>query len=701
MLTPELFQRCLNPRSIALIGATDRSTWSLTAFENLKAVGFDGELHMVNRRGGSAHGQSAASSCRDIGAPVDTALVMVPADGLQEALQDAASAGIRFAVIVSSGFAEVGAEGAKKQRELSETAGALGISLLGPNCLGFISIVGRTGCWTGAIRTPPLPGRVAIVSQSGAVGNYIAHFAHQQAVGLSYVISTGNEACLDLPTIADFLVDDPSTRVIAMFAETMRDAAAFKRVAKRARQAGKPLVMLKVGRCEETARVAQSHTGALVGDDAVFDGMCRQLGVVRVDSIEELVTTANLMEHVGTLQGDGVGVVSISGGICELAADWAHAVHVRLPPLSRPTVVALAEVLPSYGTPNNPLDMTGAAVTDTTMFERTLTVVQKEPAFSLLACLFEVPTGSNNDWTAFYRESVASIGRAFAQSPIPAVLISHTAKPVSDMAFDLIGPDFPYIAGGIELGMRAIKHALAWSAKARNPTVSYAEPNERPAYDGTFPNSEREAMSYLEHSGVPVVPMVLARTAEEAVTAARDGPVALKLSSEDIAHKSDIGGVMLDVCGDAEVGTAFRKIIEHVKAAKPEARIEGVLVAPMRKGLELFVGVKRDPQWGLVLVLGLGGVWIEVLRDLSLRLLPVTRGDILEMLSELRGARLLDGYRGAAAVDRDALAAVVVRIACAAAALDDALETLEVNPLCVDGDRIEALDALATRSGCE
>ena len=697
--SPNLNQ-LFNPSSLVFVGASDRSRWSRTAYENLRAIGFQGTLHLVNRRGGTVHAQTAAVSCRDIGAPVDTALLMIPVEGVMESLKDVASAGIRCAVVVASGFAELGADGSRLQDALTAEARALGITLLGPNCMGFLNFAGRAGCWTGSMRTPPLPGRIGVVSQSGAVANYVAHFAHQQGIGRSCLVSTGNEACLDLAGVADFLVDDPATNVVAIFAEAVRDPAAFTTVAGRAMRAAKPLVILKVGRSEVAARAARSHTGALVGDDKAFDGACRQLGVIRVDSVEELVITADLLAKVGALGGNGVGIVSISGGMSELAADRAHSENVRLPELSETTTRELKAVLPSYGTPSNPLDITGAAVMNTDLFQKTLKIFSKDPSLSLLACLFDVPTGHNNDWADLYLESVASISRALASTGIPSVLISHTVKPVSDKSRSLIAADLPYVAAGLEFGIRAIRNAVNWSGRVRRSRVPTAHPSPPPTGTSAFPLSEREALVHLSDFGVPVIPSVLARTEQQSVEAAAKfgDSVALKIASPDIAHKSDIGGVALDVAGADAVALAFRTIRGNVLRLRPDAKVEGILVSPMRRGgIELFVGVKRDPQWGHVIAVGLGGVWIEALKDISLRVLPVEQDEVVDMLAELRGARLLRGYRGSPSVDLNVLAGIIVRIGDAASALGAALETFEVNPLFAAGSHIEALDALAVR----
>ena len=697
---PRVLEGLFRPRSVALVGASDRSSWSRSAYANIVSVGFGGRLHVVSRNGGTVHGQPAATSCRAIGEPVDAALLLLPANALTEALQDAAAAGIRNAVVLTSGFAELGAEGARLQSELAATALSLGVTLLGPNCMGFMNLTEKTALWAGTPRAPLSAGNVSIVSQSGAIASMIVHLCHQQGVGIAYLVSTGNEACLDVGRVINFLADDAATRVIALFSESIRDPETFRHAAERAFAAGKCIVVLKVGRSETTARVAQSHTGALVGDDRIFGAACRQLGMIRVDSIEELVLTADIMCKVGSIRGKGVGVVSFSGGICEIAGDRAAAEKVTLPAFAETTVAALREVLPSYGTPSNPLDITGAAVIDTDLFEKTLTVVAKDPGISLLACVFEVPA-TPHDKQPLYVKSVQSIGRGLASAAIPAILISHTMKPVTDISRELIAERrLPYVASGVDLGMKAIGHALSWNEKRSRPGPRAGARAQGAAADASIPDSEAATLRHLAAYGVPVIPTVMARTEEEAAEAARafGGNVAMKIASPDIAHKSDIGGVLLDVAGDEAVRDAFRRIHAAVKKSRPDAALSGIAVSPMRRGgLELYVGVRHDPHWGYALAVGLGGVWIEALQDTSIRLLPLGPEGVIEMLGELRAARLLGGYRGMPAVELRTLAAAIARIGDAALAFGSVLEALEVNPLFVLGDQVEALDALAVR----
>ena len=549
------------------------------------------------------------------------------------------------------------------------------------------------------MRTPPLKGGISIVSQSGAVATVMKHFAHQHGIGLNVVAATGNEAALGLADVIDHLVDDPQTKVIALFAEAVRDTKLFREAAERALRQGTPIVVLKVGRSDITVQAAQSHTGSLVGDDSVFDGVCRQFGVVRVRSIEELVFTSALLEKTGALAEGGVAVLSASGGMGELAADYAHLEGVKLPALAPATLEALKNILPPMATPANPLDLTGAVVNNPDLFRQCMDALQRDPAISVLVCVADVPTANNGDWAPFAVGTLKALGQFQPDGRARFLVVSNTVKTVSDRSREEVeAAKLPYLAAGLDNALRALRYATEWSRRHR------AAGQERPAAivrkaPAALPRSEREAVDYLKGFGVPVVPQVLAADAAHAVAAARDmgGPVVLKIASPDIAHKTEVGGVLLNLSGDDAVAAGFRKIMDSARTAMPLAKLDGVIVSPMRKqGLELFAGVRLDPQWGPVIALGLGGVWIEALKDVSLGLLPVTAADVAEMIGELRGASLLKGFRGAPPVDIAKLADAVARIGDAALALGPSLDTLEVNPLLADGGRIEALDALAT-----
>jgi acyl-CoA synthetase (NDP forming) len=697
-ITGERLTSLFRPRSVALVGASDKSAFSQIAYHNLVKFGFAERTYLVSRRGTQTHGQPTVSSCAQIGEQVDVAYLMVPQAGLLEALDDAAAAGIRNACVLSAGYAEAGEAGLAAQAELVRHAAGLGMVLLGPNHLGFANLTdGVPVC-----SIPGLPaesGPVALLSQSGASSSAMVDFATMANVGLSYLVTLGNEAMITAGHVLDYLVDDPGTQAIAVFMETVRNPETFRRAARRAVQAGKAIVVLKAGSSALSARTAAAHTGALVGDDRVIDAVFADLGVIRVDSIEDMLITAGAAAALGRLDRPGIGIVSISGGACDIVADRADELGADLPELAPSTRDALAAIMPAYGTVQNPLDVTGAAVIDPTIFTRSIEAMSADPSIGVIGVVNSIPwidTGRPYLGQMF----VDAIGAGMRAASCPTAYVNQVMQPVTGYTrASMEKGGVPYVIPGLRQAVVALRN-VAWWSEATRTTRAQAPPAPVPVPEPARRRgkwSEHDARALLGDAGIPVVPARLAGSAAEAVKAAADfgGLLSVKIVSADILHKSDTGGVVLDVPADEEaVRAAYRAVI----AAAPDgARIDGVLVSPMRRsGTELLVGVVRDPQWGPVLAVAIGGLFVEVLRDSALAPLPVTPGQAGRLLDRLRGRAVLDGVRGAAPADRDALTAVIARIGDLALALGDALESLEINPLLVDGARIEALDAVVT-----
>ncbi len=631
------------------------------------------------------------------------AYLMVPRAGMLEALSDAAAAGIRNAVVLSSGYGEAGAAGRAAQDELAAHAESLGMVLLGPNHLGFANFTeGIPVC-----SIPGLPrdgGPVALLSQSGASSSAMLDFATMVNVGLSYMVTLGNEAMITAGHVLDFLVDDPGTRAVAIFMETVRDPAVFRRAARRAAAAGKAIVVLKAGSSALSARTAAAHTGALVGDDKVTDAIFADLGVIRVDSIEDMLITAGAAAALGRLERPGIGIVSISGGACDIVADRAEDLGAELPELAEETRDALAAIMPEYGTVQNPLDVTGAAIIDPTIFTRAIGAISRDPSVGVVGVIQGVPWFDDGQPYVAQR-FVDAIGDGIRDAACPVAFINQVMQPITDYTRSVMAHgNVSYVIPGLRQAIVALRNVAWWSEATRpapagtagEPAVPVPVP-PAPARHGQW--SEDAARRLLAEAGVPVVPARLVTSAGDAARAAAEfgGPVCLKVVSPQIVHKTDIGGVLLDVAAAEDpVKSAF----EAVTAAAENvdgATVDGVLVSPMRRGgTELLVGVVRDPHWGPMLAVALGGVFVEVLKDSALAPLPVSPRQARRMLDQLRGRAVLDGVRGAAPADLDALAAVIARAGDLALALGDDLESLEINPLRVDGAVIEALDAVVT-----
>jgi acetate---CoA ligase (ADP-forming) len=684
------------PRTVAIIGASDKNPWGLIAAKTLSDIGYQGTVHLVNRRGTPALGMETILSCADANGQIDAAFVAVPAAHMIDALEDMAAGGVKFGAVVTSGFAETGEEGAAAQQAVFKRAEELGITLLGPNSLGFTNFVDGIALGAMPMPTPVLPNpRVGLVSQSGATTVLIAQAAHGLNVPLTHMVAMGNEAMVDLADVIHFLIADESTKAICVFAESIRNPQAFMDAAETAFMAKKPIVILKVGVGELTATIAQAHTGALVGDDKVFQAMCDAYNIVRVSSMEDLIVTADLLAANGPVDPNrGFALVSISGGACEIVADRGEELGVPFPQFDTETLNKLSAILSEFGAAHNPLDITGAAMAKASLYSDVLRVLGESHQFSFIGVVGGDIPASKELESPVSQQSAVEIAKGLRSPGVSGAVFQQILKPITSYGRHFIERNgIPLVTGGLDHAMRAVGNLWNWSRNFQRPLPS------RQSSQTTVkrPMGELETLEWLIAHGVPVIPQLVAQTRDQAIEHATSfhGPAVLKILSPDIAHKTEVGGVLLHLDSPEAIGNGFDTIMERVKSANPSARIAGILVSPMRKGgHELIVGIARDPSWGLVLALGMGGIWVELLQDSQLRLLPVSEQQVVEALLQLKAARLLTGFRGSRATNLENIAQAVVAICNAAMALGDELEALEVNPMRVEDNQVEVLDAL-------
>jgi acetate---CoA ligase (ADP-forming) len=703
-LTTERLREFFAPRSIAIVGASDTSGWARFVALSSAAIGFTGPLLPVHPRHATALGRPAVPSLRDLPEPADLAFIMAPTGAVESVLQDAGAAGVRNAVVLASGFREAGPEGRALEDRVVACAREHGVTLLGPNCLGFLNAHARTAPFALTIPLPLTPGPVGIALQSGALASVVLGFLRARAIGVSTLATVGNEAMISTADVLQYLAEDPDTKVICLFLEEIGDPAAFARAARAAGQAGKPVVALKVGSSPAGQQSALAHTGAVAGDDAVVSAFLADLNVIRVTSLEELLVTGALLGYSRWPAGRRMGVLTLSGGACDLIADRASEQGLEIPPFAAATAAAIAPHMPSFATVRNPLDATGYVLANSrtsvlTPVDHALDAAVTDPGLDLILFAgLSLPDARPPDerLAAALEARVAWVARRIADAPVPVIPIGVTCTDVSPYAREVLGAHGLHLLGGIEFGLAAVGHAARWAQRRQLPLHDDLRGVTPRAVTTTGPWSEARARDLLSAAGVPVVPGELVTSAADAVRAAhRAGlPVALKICSAQITHKSDIGGVALNLRTGDEILAAYERVLASARHV-PGAEVDGVLVTAMRPGgTELLAGVTVDPAFGPVLAVGLGGVWVEVLADTALRLLPAGPAGIKQMLGELRGAPLLHGVRGARPADLDALAGVIAAIAAAALSLGSALQTLEVNPLRVDGAQIEALDVL-------
>jgi acyl-CoA synthetase (NDP forming) len=684
------------PRSIAIVGASqDPNKIGGRPVELLRRFGFPGAVYPVNPRAAEVQGLPAWPSVAALPEAPDLAIIAVAAEAAPDALEACAEKGAKAAVIFSSGFAELDEAGQAMQARLRETARRTGVRVLGPNCLGAASIAERSIATISVVLEAGLPpaGPLGIASQSGNIGSYTTLLARERGIGVSRFGTTGNECDVDIADAIAFLARDAATKVILCVLETCRDAPRLVAALEAARRAGKPVVVLKVGASEAGQAAAASHTGALAGSDAVFDAVFRRAGAVRVHSVEQLLD----LGHAAAVLGDRLPrsrravLLTASGGFGVLLADAASAAGLSLPtPLAATQRRILAAV--PFASPRNPVDATAQMSSRPEILEAILAaLLEDEGCDSLLLLL------SASLYLPRLRGVYMPTLRAVREKhPDKVVMLAVHGPP--DAVAELTAMGFPVVDGvGPSTQTLAGLCDLA-AARALPPSRPPALP-PAPVPDLAALRTEAGAKRALAAAGVPVLPeRVVASAAEAAEVAAGMGfPVVLKIVSPDLPHKTEVGGVALDL-GDAKtVARAHDEMLARVRHAAPAARIEGVLVSPMaRGGTEMILGAKRDPVFGPVVLVGLGGVFAEVIGDVAVRPAPVDEAEAMAMLRSLKAVPVLDGARGRPKADLPAAARAIAALSRFAARHEASIAEIDINPLLVRpaGEGAVALDAL-------
>ncbi len=715
-------QAFFDARAIAIVGASDDvHKIGGRPVQLLLRHGYAGPIYPVNPRGGEIQGLPAFANVRDTPTVPDMAVLAVPADATAAALRDCAVRGVRAVVVLSSGFAEAGEHGIGLQRELAAIARDAGIRLLGPNCLGTVSVANATiGSFSIVLEEHlPLAGQAGIVSQSGNVGSFVMQNVAQRGLGVSRFIATGNEADVDVADGIAALANDPDTRVILCCMETCRDAERLIDALAIARRARKPVIVLKIGSTEQGQAAAASHTGALAGSDAVIDAVFRRHGALRVQSVEALLDIGHAASALlpGRLpKGERVTLLAASGGFGLLMADAMIRAGMTLPALSEPTRARIHAALPLAST-GNPVDATAQMSSRPDILLELLSAVLDEPGSDAVVLFLSLSLyntrlrGVYLDAIARVRESrpdrllfVVSRGPEDAVREIEALgipvfpTIDAAAQGVAGLA--RLGRRFGADAGSPPAGAPAAMPASA-SAPASLPAAAAATRADTamPALTPADLRNEYRAKRALAAAGIPVLPEAVAASADDAAAHARrlGYPVVLKILSADIPHKTEVGGVALDLADDAAVRRAYARILADAAGHAPAARIDGVLVAPMaRDGTELIVGVSRDPVFGPVVMVGLGGIFAEVLKDVAVQVAPVTASEADAMIRGLKLFALLDGARGRPRADVAAAARAVARLSEFAVAHRDLIAEIDLNPVLVRplGQGVVVLDAL-------
>lgn len=695
----------LNATSVAIIGASESSHYPRSIYENLIALGFPAErIYPVNPKYEKIFGVRAYPSVEAVPEPVCLAALATRRDTVLPILNQCRRKGVKAAVVLADGFAEQGSEGRQLQDRLAEAAQEAGITLLGPNTLGFVSPSTRIGVWGGGRLPGPVQmGPVALVFQSSGTLNLVLSLVCYRHVGLRAAVSVGNEAGLDVADCIEYFAEDPSTGVVGVFLETTTRPARLVRALNGARARGKPVVMLKIGRSEKARRNAIAHTGRLASSGLAWEALLRKLGVVMVRDLDELMETLVLLSHSRQRSArGGVGLFTISGGDCGLVSDLAEALGVPLPDVAPETRKVLVETTGKATLLGNPLDLENLRREDLSRFEKAVDAFIRDPGFSVVAFRMNLDPAPSPDLMDMYRDLVARIS---STGRIP-VAFSRAAEFLDSRWFRFFEEnDAPFLQG-YRSGLAAIAALMQfWRGIAGPVELPVGVPeevgSEAPA---TRLLSWQETQNLLRQGGLPYAASGLARTPQDAtVLAGQLGfPVAVKLVSPRLPHKSDVGAVRLGLASPEEVAEACRQMLRDVGARTGIEPVlgrdlEGFEVQAMVEGVaELLVGMTTDEAVGPVMVVGLGGIWTEVLRDTALAVPPLTETEAAELLNGLKGAPVLHGVRGRPRADFRAAVDYMVRFSRWVVEHADRLYQVDLNPVLVGpaGGGAVAVDAL-------
>jgi acetate---CoA ligase (ADP-forming) len=693
----------LEPRSVAVIGASQKGGRATGAVQNLLDLGFTGAIHPVNPNYETVLGLVCYPNIGAIPTDVDLVAIGIPGAAALQELRAAHAKGVRAAVLFASGFAEAGEQGKGLQAQLAAFAAESGMLICGPNCLGVVNLVERSCGYSSISPKDVAVGDVGVVSQSGTV--IVALVRSLRGLGFSHLISSGNEGVVTAGHYVSYLAAQPATRVIALFLESINDPGIFAEAVASARRAGKPVVALKTGRSAEGQAASLAHTGSLAGSAAVHDAFFLRHGIAQCADLDEWIETIEIFRHARAPTSPGVGLIGVSGGENALVLDHAAELSLSVPPLSHQARQRLGEFLPWFARAENPIDPTGAAIQDPSLYAKCLEVLADEPQLGIIAVSQDSPAAFDLIAAKATAEVARRSGKCF-------VYFNNFSGPFrSEVQAVLREAGVPYLQG-LRESLKAIKALLAYHLEA--PGV--ASPGTR---SGKADRSRREgAREHLSRCG-PVVtedkakqliaryglPVVRERLAHSAVEAVRAGaemgyPVVAKIVSPDIAHKAQVGGVCLGLRTPAEMEEAFTSIVRAVSAAVPTARIEGILVQPMVSGgIEIIMGLKRDPQFGMTIVFGLGGVLVEALRQTAVRLTPIDEVDARDLIKSVPALRAIIAKQGGSDDWMGVLVPLLVRLSDMSVELADDIDELDLNPVILQTAPVRAtvVDAIIVR----
>lgn len=688
--------RLLRPKSIAIVGASEKpGALGASVLENLERLGYQGEIHLINPKRETISGRPCIKSPADLPKNVDAAILAVPQKFVLDTIKSLAERECGSAVVFAAGFAEAGEQGLADQKAIGDIARAAGMIVEGPNCLGCVNFIDQIGLTFVEAPTPKLEGRqgVAIVSQSGAMAAVLASNLVDRDIGISYSVSTGNEAGSGVEDYVEYMITDEHTSVIAMIVEQFRNPQRFLQLVERARAAKKPVVLLHPGRSEAAAESAATHTGAMAGDYRVMKTKVERAGVILVESLEELGDVCEIAARCRSLPSAGSVMLTESGAFKALTMDLCEDIGLPLPELNDRNAPALRAAMPEFVAVSNPVDMTAQALVDPDMYGRCLSALMQDDRFGSIVLGIIQTDDSTTDKK--FPPIINALNELKSDKPIMLAGIDEGGIVKPEYIEGVRAQSTPYFPTA-DRAMRALAALHAYSA--RDFTASESSPLKIKALDETGVIPEYKSKRLLGPLGIPFPESEICNSSTAGINAAKrlGLPVVLKAQSPELSHKSDAGGVAVGLTSARAVTSAWRKMEKSVAAYAPGLSLDGILVEAMgEKGLELIIGAKNEPGWGPVILAGFGGVQAELHQDVRLLAPDLPKDAIIRELNLLKGAKLLNGFRGSEPVDLDAVADIITTIGRLMMG-EPRVKEIDLNPVIVypKGKGAVALDAL-------
>jgi acyl-CoA synthetase (NDP forming) len=690
-------ERLLRPRSIAIVGASPTpGALGASVLANLERMGFEGDIHLINPKRDTIGGRACLKSVEDLPAGVDAAVLAIPRSAVLDTVRALAQRQVGAAIIFSAGFAEGGEAGLAEQRELSSLAASSGMVIEGPNCLGLVNYIegiAMTFVETPAIALGKRPG-VGIVSQSGAMACVVGVTLTAKELGISYSISTGNEAASGVEDYVEYLIADPHTQVLALIVEQFRQPRRFLGLARRAREAGKAIVLLHPGRSRAARESAATHTGAMAGDYQVMRTQVARQGVLIAESLEEFSDVLELAIRFPAIPRQGAAVLTESGAFKALTLDMCEQLGLELPRIDNGSAPALRAALPAFVPVSNPIDLTAQALVDPDLYRRTLSALLPDARFGSLV-LGIIQTDAKTSHLKF-PPIIAAVEALRPDKPVIFAGLDDGAEVPEEYIARLRALNVPYFPSPD----RAYRALARWCAAAHRDDTPSAAPMPAPLPGKLVPGvlAEYRSKQLLSEMGIRFPAGRLVATLDEAQEAARQlgTPIVLKAQSAELPHKSEAGGVVLGLKDAASIDAGWERLLGNIAKHRPGLKLDGVLVEKMgQAGVELIIGGRNDPEWGPIVLAGFGGVQAEILKDVRLLPTDLAIEEIVRELHRLKSADLLRGFRGSPPLDVRAAAEVIARVA-ALLQSEPAIAEIDLNPVILhpQGQGAIALDAL-------